>query len=295
MMDLRDLKLFLHLADSCHFGQTSRAMHVSPSTLSRQVQRLEEELGYPLFLRDNRSVVLTEAGERLKAFAQQTLLQYQQLKHAIAINSPSLSGELKIFCSVTAAYSHLPPILDRFRLEHPQVEIKLFTGDPADAVEIVSSGHADISIAGKPLNLPASIGFMPLATLPLVMIAPALPCPVRQQVTDTEHRNWHAIPFIIPEQGPVRRSIDLWLRRQRITNPSIYATVAGHEAIVSMVALGCGVALLPEVVIENSPEMVRNRVIALEGEDLGSPLELGICVQKQRLREPLIEAFWNLL
>lgn len=59
----------------------------------------------------------------------------------------------------------------------------------------------------------------------------------------------------------------------------IYATVAGHEAIVSMVALGCGVALLPAVVIENSPEMVRNRIMMLEGEDLGAPLELGIRVQ----------------
>ncbi len=51
------------------------------------------------------------------------------------LNGPSLSGELRLFCSVTAAYSHLPPILDRFRAEHPQVEIKLDTGDAADAVE----------------------------------------------------------------------------------------------------------------------------------------------------------------
>lgn len=44
-MDLRDLKLFLHLAESHHFGRTAKAMHVSPSTLSRQIQRLEEILG----------------------------------------------------------------------------------------------------------------------------------------------------------------------------------------------------------------------------------------------------------
>ena len=43
-MDLRDLKTFLHLAESRHFGRSARAMHVSPSTLSRQIQRLEEEL-----------------------------------------------------------------------------------------------------------------------------------------------------------------------------------------------------------------------------------------------------------
>ena len=53
-MDLRDLKTFLHLAESRHFGRSARAMHVSPSTLSRQIQRLEEDLGQPLFVRDNR-------------------------------------------------------------------------------------------------------------------------------------------------------------------------------------------------------------------------------------------------
>lgn len=116
-MDLRDLKTFLHLAESRHFGRSARAMHVSPSTLSRQIQRLEEDLGQPLFVRDNRTVTLTEAGEELRVFAQQTLLQYQQLRHTIDQQGPSLSGELHIFCSVTAAYSHLPPILDRFRAD----------------------------------------------------------------------------------------------------------------------------------------------------------------------------------
>lgn len=75
-------------------------MHVSPSTLSRQIQRLEEQLGHPLFVRDNRSVKLTQAGEHLKQFAQQTLLQYQQLQHALNQQSPSLSGELHLFAQL---------------------------------------------------------------------------------------------------------------------------------------------------------------------------------------------------
>jgi len=293
-MDLRDLKLFLHLAESRHFGRSARAMHVSPSTLSRQIQRLEEDLGQALFLRDNRTVTLTDAGERLRQFAQHTLLQYQQLRHAIGQNGPSLSGELRLFCSVTAAYSHLPPILDRFRAEHPLVEIKLTTGDAADAVEKVQSNEADLAIAGRPETLPTSIDFTPLGYIPLVLIAPALSCPVRSQATQ-EDPDWSQIPFILPEQGPARRRIDLWFRRHRIANPLIYATVSGHEAIVSMVALGCGIALLPDVVLENSPEPVRNRVLVLENVESVSPFELGVCVQKKRLNEPLIDAFWDLL
>lgn len=293
-MDLRDLKLFLHLAESHHFGRTAKAMHVSPSTLSRQIQRLEEILGQPLFLRDNRTVQLTDAGEQLKVFAQQTLLQYQQLKHALGQHGPSLSGELRLFCSVTAAYSHLPPILDRFRAQHPLVEIKLTTGDAADAVDKVQSNEADLGIAGRPETLPTSVAFTQIGEIPLVLIAPALPCAVRTQAF-AEQPDWANMPFILPEHGPSRKRIELWFRRQRITNPLIYATVGGHEAIVSMVALGCGIALIPSVVVDNSPEPVRNRISTLDNISMVEPFELGVCVQKKRLNEPLIEAFWQLL
>ncbi|ELI8240090.1 HTH-type transcriptional activator IlvY [Yersinia enterocolitica] len=293
-MDLRDLKLFLHLAESRHFGRSAKAMHVSPSTLSRQIQRLEETIGQPLFLRDNRTVQLTDAGTQLKAFAQQTLLQYQQLRHALGQHGPSLSGELRLFCSVTAAYSHLPPILDRFRARHPLVEIKLTTGDAADAVDKVQSNEADLGIAGRPEVLPTSVAFTQIGEIPLVLIAPALPCAVRSQVS-VDQPDWATIPFILPEHGPSRKRIDLWFRRQRITNPLIYATVSGHEAIVSMVALGCGVALIPSVVVDNSPEPVRNRISLLDDVSRVEPFELGVCVQKKRLSEPLIETFWGLL
>ncbi|GBU11629.1 transcriptional activator [Enterobacterales bacterium] len=293
-MDLRDLKLFLHLAESRHFGRSSKAMHVSPSTLSRQIQRLEEELGQPLFQRDNRTVQLTGAGEHLKTFAQQTLLQYQQLRHSLGQHGPTLSGELRLFCSVTAAYSHLPPILDRFRAQHPLVEIKLTTGDAADAVEKVQSTEADLGIAGHPETLPSSVDFTKIGEIPMILIAPSLPCAVRIQTSEASP-DWSQIPFILPEHGPARKRIDIWFKRNRLSNPLIYATVSGHEAIVSMVALGCGIALLPDVVLENSPEPVRNRITVLDNVTLGAPLELGVCVQKKRLNEPLIDAFWQLL
>ncbi|MDE9432353.1 HTH-type transcriptional activator IlvY [Xenorhabdus bovienii] len=293
-MDIRDLKLFLHLAESCHFGRTAKAIHVSPSTLSRQIQRLEELLGHPLFLRDNRTVKLTFAGEQLKQFAQQTLLQYQQLRHSLNHQSPSLSGELRLFCSVTAAYSHLPQVLDKFRAEHPLVEIKLTTGDAADAVDRIQSDQADLGIAGKPEKMPNNVSFTKIGEIPLVLIAPSLPCAVRTLATQ-EQPDWNAIPFILPEHGPSRTRIELWFRRKRIPNPLIYATVSGHEAIVSMVALGCGIALIPAVVVENSPEPVRNRVSLLENIALVEPFELGVCTLSKRLQEPLVKAFWGML
>ena len=138
------------------------------------------------------------------------------------------------------------------------------------------------------------MAFTKIGEIPLVLIAPALPCAVRSQAF-ADRPDWAEIPFILPEHGPSRKRIELWFRRHRISNPLIYATVGGHEAIVSMVALGCGIALIPSVVVDNSPEPVRNRISQLDNISMVEPFELGVCVQKKRLSDPLIDAFWRLL
>ncbi len=79
-MDFRTLSLFTHLARTLHFANTANQMAVSPSTLSRAMQRLEQETGCALFERDNRSVVLTTEGRRLLASAESWLQEWHELR-----------------------------------------------------------------------------------------------------------------------------------------------------------------------------------------------------------------------
>ena len=234
-MDLKSLAMFKHLAQSLHFGQTSLAFHVSPSTLSRAVQRMEDEMGCVLLHRDNRNVLLTDAGRQLQLFAEQQLEQWQLLKLSLNQQQADLTGKVHIYCSVTAAYSHLPPLLDRFRQQHPLVEIMLTTGDAADALEQVSQQGVDFAIAARPENLSSSIEFHHLAEIPLAVIAPTMACKV-QQLLQQEELDWSKIPIILPEHGPARKRFEQWYRKKQQGKPNIYATVSGHEALVSMVA-----------------------------------------------------------
>ena len=80
------------------------------------------------------------------------------------------------------------------------MEIKLTTGDAADAMEKVVTGEADLAIAGKPETLPGAVAFSMLENLAVVLIAPALPCPVRNQVS-VEKPDWSTVPFIMADQG----------------------------------------------------------------------------------------------
>ncbi len=74
-MNIKNLQLFMHLCDSKSFSQTAQAMHISPSALSRIIQRLEDDTGQILFIRDNRSVELTSAGEKIAACRSTNRLQ----------------------------------------------------------------------------------------------------------------------------------------------------------------------------------------------------------------------------
>ena len=292
IMEFQHLKLFIDLAQSRSFIRTAEKNYMSASTLTRQIQRIEEKVGQPLFIRDNRQVHLTDAGRRFLEFANQSWAHWQQLQHQLSSNQTELEGELKLFCSVTATYSHLPAILERFRQRHPKVEIKLNTGDPSQALSNVQSMQADLSLAGKPESLPANIDFHYIDEIKLSLIVPRIAC-AATQLLQQQPINWQEMPFILPLDGPARKRIDHWFKTQKIKSPKIYATVAGHEGIVPMVALGCGVALLPDVVIQHSP--ANSQVSYFHLPVPIEPFELGVCVQHKRLQEPVLNAFWTLL
>ena len=284
-MDFRSLQLFNHLATSLHFGDTAEAMYVSPSTLSRVIQRLEDDLSCTLFKRDNRKVALTHSGHKLLAFSKQALKDWQQLKIDLREDSEALQGEISVFCSVTASQSHLPNMLRQFREQHPGVDIRLITGDPALAIEKVKSKQCELSIAIYTPDMPTDLHFSALDDVPLVLIAPR-----EWRLTQLNQLDWIRHKVIMPETGPTRRTAYHWFAEHGI-RPNVYAYVGGNEAIVSMVALECGVGFVPKVVLDHSS--MASAVTQIQVDDI-EPYALGLCCLQSKQHEPLIDAFLKL-
>jgi len=286
-MDNRDLKLFKHLATSLHFGQTSRACHVTPSALTRIIQRLEEELGESLFLRDNRSVSLTAAGKVFRSYADDVLQRFELLQGDLSTED-MLSGEISLYCSVTAAYSILPEIFQKFRTVYPDVHINLQTGDAAQALSKLQNRDVDITVAALPDNLPQRVEFLKILETPLVFIVPsAFPETIYLLGKQID---WRKTPIIMADFGLSRERIDRWFYEKEIV-PNVYAQVAGNEAIIAMVALGCGVGVVPELVLEKSPLQEQVDIVRVDPE-LKS-FSIGICTMKKNMRLPQVEAFWQ--
>ncbi|UTW12688.1 HTH-type transcriptional activator IlvY [Marinobacterium rhizophilum] len=292
-MDIRNLKHFLALADNLHFGRASAACHISLSALSRNIRQLEDELGVELFNRDNRTVVLTGEGQKFQQYAREAISEWNLIRNALTGAPDQLHGEVSLYCSVTAVYSLLFDLLNRVRHEYPGIEIKLHTGDPEQAVARVIAGEEDISIAAHPRSLPRGLAFKPVIVSPLVFIAPAersdLEVPIVAPATPEQ---WAQTPMILSERGIARNRIDAWFRKMEVS-PRIYAQVAGNEAIVSMVSLGLGIGVVPQIVLDNSP--VADRIRILDVQPALEPYDVGLFALKKNLKNPLVNAFWSLV
>ena len=291
-LDDRDLQVFIEVADQLNFSSAAAKMHLSPSAVSRVIKRLEAEFSIELIARDNRNVRLTSAGLEFYRYARQSLIQRQLLKESLQLRSMELAGELAVYCSVTAVYSILSRILDRYRLEYPKVELKLHTGDQANAIDRIKSGAEDLAISVMPDTLPDDIFFHSLMTTPLVLIGPRRHCSVRDSVFDNYGLNknieWDATPFIISEIGKLRKDVDNWFRRKSI-KPTIYAQVGGNEAIVSMVALGFGVGFVPKLVLDNCHN--KSEVEEITFTPQIKQFEIGVCARKKNINRPVIKSF----
>lgn len=287
-MDIRNLKLFRHLAGTLHFARTSQACYITPSALTRVIQRLESELGEKLFVRDNRTVELTQAGLSFKKYADDVIQRWDQLSNELS-SEDILDGELTLYCSVTAAYGIFPGIMAQYRKNHPSVRIHLETGDAARALQKLATQDADVVIAAKPDTLPKNLVFKTLSTTPLVFIA-SLQYP-NVVIRKAKEIDWEKTPLIIPGHGLSRDRIDQWLATENFV-PKIYSQVAGNEAIIVMVTLGYGIGLVPLLVLEKSPFL--NQVKILDETPVLPQFVLGLCTRKKNLSNPRIKALWDI-
>lgn len=244
-MDFVELEAFVALARHLHFARASEALNASPSTLSRIVGRLEDEAGARLFDRDTRRVALTPAGHTFLAFAEEALHRRDQLRQSLDSLDGRLRGTLRVYASVTACYSILPPLVEGLAREHPELRLTVETGDPADAEGVLRDGRVDLALAALPEGGFPGMDCFSVRKTPLVFVA-------AQGLVAGPRPDWETVPLILPRRGLARERFDRWTR-QRDLHVHLAAETGGNEAILALARLGQGLGLVPKIVLENSP------------------------------------------
>src|SRR5262245_2970821 len=150
-MELRHLRYFIAVAETCHFGQAAEQLHVAQPALSYAIRQLEAELDASLFTRTTRQVALTAAGEFLQAEAARILAGVDDAARGARRIAAGRSGLIRLGLTGTAAFSHLPRIARVVKRELPGValEIRADMLTP-DQCENLRAGTLDLGVLRPP-------------------------------------------------------------------------------------------------------------------------------------------------
>ena len=151
-MNLEQLQSFLAIARDRSFTRAARELRLTQPGISRQIQRLEQELGVLLLQRHRGSLQLTSAGEHLLVYAEETLSRHRQLLSQLRDESAGVAGALRIAASTTPGEFIVPDLVARFTALYPEVEPEVFTTDSAQVVEELRERRWDIGFVGVRLQ-----------------------------------------------------------------------------------------------------------------------------------------------
>ena len=146
MIELRQLRYFLALAEHLHFGRAAEALHLTQPPLSRQIAALEAELGTPLFARHSRSVELTAAGREFQQHCKSLLAGLDLAVRSAQASARGERGELRLSFTMVAAWTLLPTLLKRYSDAYPQVKVVLNEVLPRDLGPALEAGEADVAL-----------------------------------------------------------------------------------------------------------------------------------------------------
>ena len=252
-MDLRHLRSFVAVAEELSFRRAAKRLHISQPPLSRQIKALEEELGVRLLERDRGSrVCLTEAGKSFLADARLALSTATAARGRAQNAARDARAQLKLGNIAKLSTSLLQHLLPAYRVQFPHVEVSLFEMNRPMQLTALREGRIHAGIfpdLGAPLD--RRFQSMPLYTCPMVAVLPVEHDLAKGSKDLISIDRLAGLNLLIasPETAPgyVER-LNILCEATNFT-PTTTQPVEGTANILSMVAAGYGVAILPEVAV----------------------------------------------
>jgi DNA-binding transcriptional LysR family regulator len=244
-MELRHLRYFRAVAEELHFGRAAERLHIAQPPLSQQIRQLERELGVALLTRTTRSVELTPAG---RAYLQRTVVILDDVDDAgeqVRRISDGQEGRLVIGCVGSATYSLLPRLVRRLRETLPGVEVSV-RGEMLAPAQLVAlqAGEIDLALLRPPVRQPG-LTVETIRRDRLLAILPAgHPLAARDELSVADLRNEEFVAHAGHGRS-VMSSILTTACADAGFVPNVRHEVAETSTLVTLVAAGLGVAVVP--------------------------------------------------
>lgn len=168
-MDADQLKTFLEVSRTRHFGRAAKNLFLSQSAISSRIKALEEQLGTPLFVRNRNDIQLTPAGNRLLSHAENILAAWNRARHDVVIEDNKISS-LAIAGTPSLWDISLQDWLHKLHHSHPEIVLHGEILQTDDILRRLLEGTLDLGFTFEPPQMPR-IEIEQISTVPLVMVS----------------------------------------------------------------------------------------------------------------------------
>jgi len=245
-VELRQLRYFVAIADRLSFTRAAEDLVIAQPALSAQIQKLEAEVGAPLFVRDKRHVELTDVGRRVLAEARVTLDHADRALRAGRDGALGITGRLRIGYNQIFPLRPLSRCIRAFRAARPQVELTLTQSRAAQVLTQIRAGLLDAGLILLPDEpLPADIRVLPLLSAHALTLLPAdhrLAAMERIKLRDLRDD-----PFVlVSTRDGFESQYELVMRSCRLAGfvPTVVHDVSEIRLLFALVAAGLGVSMI---------------------------------------------------
>ena len=237
-MDFRALRSFVVLANQLHFGRAANLLHLSQPALSKQIRKLEDEIGAPLFYRNTGGTSLSAAGATLARDAGDLLARCDEAFLRAQRAGRGEIGTLDIGFGI-ATYELVPRVIARYRSRYPEIHVSLRDMASAEQVAALRDGRLDVGFIRLPA--PDDLAVQPAATERLILALPATAGDI-QTMADL-----HGLPLVLQSRQRTRYVFDqvMAVCAAFHVTPYIAQEVTEFPTALALVASGVGFSLVP--------------------------------------------------
>jgi len=287
-MEMRQLKAFATVARSLSFSRAAEELDYAQSSVSSQIQSLEQELGTTLFERLGRKIALTEDGAKLLVYAEQILQLAAAARQAVP-GAPLPKGTLTIGAPESLCAYRLPVLLQEYRRRYPDVELVLKTGSYPDFDRCLLNNTLDLAfIINREIAAPMLVSETLLREPMVLLAAPGHPIIEKGPLKPADLQGES---LILTETGCYRSVLDRILAEAGIL-PGSVLELGSLEGIKQLVGRGMGITLLPYIVAEQ--ELATGQLVDLGWEGPGFRIATQLVYHKDKWISPALRAMLDL-
>lgn len=288
-MELKYLVTFQTILQCGSFLEAARRLNYTQSTITFQMQQLENELHVPLFEKIGRRMTVTQAGRELVPYVEAVLQSVERLSN-YGKEYAQLSGTLQVAVAEMLLTYQMQPILKRFREEAPGVKLSIRCENCFRIRDEVLRGAVDIGVHYDVGGYGGSVTVRPLADFPITLVA--APHRLCSGLDFTAAEGRQPIPLITNDKnGIYQRIMDRWLARRRIVLENVIE-LGNTETVKSCVAGDLGVALLPRFAVE--PQLTDGTLQAVDSDFSRERITAVCSYHKNKWVTPAMELFMRL-